>query len=320
MPGRRTVIKMFGFAPAALAAAGGSPELVTLPLSLGGLPVPVFENGFLGILDTGRTTVRRLDMAGQLAGPLRVSIPGAASWMVMGMGLSRNGAVAAYAGAKDSSGRLASLLVLAGFNTSEQKIIQLGDFGIGKLAFLPGGEMVCLGREIDPNFKEVPGHEVLRFYSPEGVLLRKALKVEALRTDPKERHPLNWLMRVNARSIALLDPKGQRYCEVDHAGQLARSCEPLPPFETPARISGFALAGNGDRIISAETGEPGGGRSSFRGKTVLYRFTDAGRSTVDLSFLPEWVRGTMVLGTYTGRLVLMPDPSTHLVICPREIG
>lgn len=323
-PNRRTLIKLLASAPASV-FAGGTSQLVSLPIPIGDGPVPVFENGFVGIIDANRRTIHRLDMAGRLAGPLYVTVPGADSWMVMTAGISRAGVFAAGVGAKDSAGRLASLLVLANPGAADARIIQLGGFGVGKVAFLPGGEIVCLGREVDQNFSEVPGHEVLRFYSPDGVLLRKALPVETLRPVRKDKHPLNWLMRVNGRTIGLLDGEGFRYSEVDHSGEVMRPPGPLPAFAGPVVISGFALADNGDRIVSVQVGEPVGERLNFGRRTALYRFagapnTAATRTLIEPSFLPEWVRGTMVLGLDGDRLVLLPNPATHLLVCPPGIG
>jgi hypothetical protein len=322
---RRNAVRLLMFAPNTL--AGEIPctaKIVGLPLNLGNLSIPVFQNGFLGVIESDRTTIKLVDLSGRLISTTRIEVPGASVAFIVTLAISQMGGIVAAVSAKDDAGRLASLLVFINPGGAINRIVRLDRFGVGGIDFLSDGTILCVGREYDDEFKEVPGHEILRFYSSVGSFLRKALRVDLLRPERKAAHPLNWLMRVNQSRIALVDKAGLRYCELDHSGAILRLPEAIPAFEGTVRLNGFALTNDGDRVVSVEAGEAINKAVSFGRTTSVYRFGGPvnsihRRTKLDESTSPEWVRGSMVLGADRTNLVLMLFPPQAIAIYPQTI-
>jgi hypothetical protein len=290
-----------------------TPAEIRIPISLAGRPMPVFQNGFLGSIDSDRRTIHVVDREGRLAGSCYITVPDSSVSLVYGVAISPQKTIVALASAKDDSGRIVSLLVYADFSGKMIRAVRTTPFAAGRNAvFFPDGRLLCIGREYDSQFEDVDGHSILRIYSESGILLNKALKVDMLRPNKRELHPLNWLTALGRDRLGLLDKENLRYTEVFFNGSIARPLTALG-ISSPFQVNGMALLANGDRLVSVQK----------EGVLALYRIADGADGqpvprAVSSPKPPEGTKGFMVLGAANGQVALLAMPD-RLVLSPETI-
>ncbi|MFN0169522.1 MAG: hypothetical protein ACKV22_24130 [Bryobacteraceae bacterium] len=235
--------------PREAAAAASFAVEFQLPFPVGGMPPPTFENGFVTVLDSTMTLVFLVDLEGRLVSNFSPRIPGAAVERISHVAVSRAGKLVLAMSAKDGSGRYSFFLGMADLSGQLSKLVQLHPYAVARPLFLPDGRLFCLGKEYDSHFTSVPGHQVLRFYSPEGVLLNKALNVDSFGSAAS--HPVTWKPALGSDRVGLLDSEYLRYCEIDFAGKIVRPVSKLGVAEH-TMVTGLVLLPNGDRLATLD--------------------------------------------------------------------
>jgi hypothetical protein len=287
----------------------GDTELlpVSLPMSLGGLLLPVFHNGFLTVIESDHRTVKAINRDGTLISTVRISLPGTAKLLVYAATATSRAGIVAAASVTDTEGRVASLLVFTSPDGKLERVVRTTPFAAAQVAFLADGRLLCVGREHDTEYKEVAGHSILRFYSHEGTLLSKSLAVDSLRAQPRDLHPMSWLLRLGTDRIGLMDRKTFQYIEVDGSGSVVR---PLGPVGSSpgVTVNGLAILPNGDRLLSTT------GSESYGVERVRYS-NGSQISTKALSSikLPQGIRGLGILGTLGSEVAALTIPTKQLV-------
>ncbi|MBI3679543.1 MAG: hypothetical protein HY235_04025 [Acidobacteria bacterium] len=314
---RRLLLQTIGISPLVVCEGlrGEVPREVRLPVDLSGRPVPVFHNGFLAAIDSDHLTVHVINAGGNLVMSCRVAVPGASVTSVHAVSVSPQKTIVAAAAAKDSEGRYAALLAFFDFRGNLIRFVRTTPFGVGRPVFLPDGRLLCLGREHDDQYEDVEGHNILRFYSADGVLESKALNVNLLRPNRKELHPLNWMLAVGKNRVGALDRDNLRYTEFDLGGAIVRPLSRLG-IDPPAQVTGIALLSNGDRLVSTQHD---GGRSFG-----LYKLTDSGNNqvvprAVTGIALPDGVKGFQVLGVDNADVVFLSVPVDRMLFARQPL-
>ena len=313
---RRDAIFGIVSAPIAVRALLGESPLRSfpMPLSMSGGPLTTFQNGFLPVIDSD-LTVQVVDATGNVVGSTRVTVPGAAVSRVYAAAVSRDRVIIAGAAAKDPEGRIASLLVFSDFKGNIIRVTRTTPFAASKFIYLHDGTLLCLGREHDDQFEEVPGHKILRFYSSDGKLTSQALNVDLLVPQGRRLHPLNWDLVPGPDRIGLLDRVNLRYVEVDYKGAIVRPLGSLG-IEAPTRVTGIALLSNGDRLVSTDQA----GHSPLG----LYRLKDSSngqvtKTSADEFKVPDGSKGLMVIGVWQTDVVFLTMPIDRIVFAPQAV-
>jgi hypothetical protein len=304
---------------------GGAVTKVLLPTDTSGRIKQLFQNGFLPIVERDLRSVTVIDTAGNLVASFQLAIPDAAVIGVGAVAVSSQKTIVAAVSAKAADGRFASLLVFTDLSGKLIRIVRTTPFAAGRLVFLPDGGLLGVGREYDDRyglFEDVEGHNVLRFYSPIGVLQGKALNVDLLRPNKRDLHPLDWFVAPGIDRIGMLDRENLRYVEIDYSGAVIRPLAPLG-VDRPARVNGVAVLSNGDRLVSVEYPvKPGDPPSAA---FVLYQLRDTPNGQVTRRVVreitpPEGFMGLSVLGVHQGNLVLSTTPVGALVLAPQPLA
>lgn len=305
---------------AAAAVASQVSAEIPLPLSLGGGPLPVFQNGFLVVLDSGLTSVSLVDMRGGIASTFSPRLPDAAVQRVVSVAVSKEKQLAVALAGKDNTGRFSFFLAMANLTGQVTKVVQMPAFALGSALFLPDGRLFCLGREFDasdPRFPEVPGHQVARFFTSDGVLAGKALPVREI-TTPASSHPVNWVPVPGTGKIGLLDRENRLYSEIDTAGKIIRPLSKLG-VEEPALVTGIVLLPNGDRLVTLDIPRTANGRLHYGSQCGVVQISDAAggglsvRTRSDL--LPDGpASSVLAVGSHEGKPVFLARQPDRLLI------
>ena len=288
-----------------------------LSINLSGRSTSVFQNGFLPLRDVGAPNITLLDVDGQLAASFTLIIPDAAVTIVRDATVSSEKTIVAAVGAKSQSGQLASLLVFTDLNGTPKRIVQTNPFVATQVRFLPDGSLLCVGREHDEQFDDVPGHSVLRFYSAAGVLQGKALNEMCYGPTERDTHPLDWQLTLANDRAALLDKTTLRYVEFNHTGTIVRTLGPLGIDSSMSTLGGLAILANGDRLIAV-----------YKTDEVARRFSlcqlkddrdHVSVRTVTEIQPPRGSKGLLVAGVYKDSVVLLTTPAGGMLVAPQTL-
>ena len=323
---RRFVLRTLGAVATVFnqVVAGPSRRKVLVPIDTGGRVTHLLQNGFLPIVERDLRSVSVIDTAGNLVASFQLAIPDASVSGIGAVAVSSQRTIVAAALAKAADGRFASLLVFTDFSGTLIRIVRTTPFAAGHVVFLPDGRLLCVGREYDDRyglFEDVEGHNVLRFYSPDGVLQGKALNVDLLRPNKRDLHPLNWFVAPGKDRLGMLDAEKLHYVEFDHSGAIIRPLAPLG-VDRPARVNGVTLLSNGDRLVSVEY--PIIPDAPPSAAFVLYQLRDTPNGQVTRRAVkeiapPEGFLGLRVLGVHQGDLVLSTSPVGALLLAPQPL-
>ncbi len=269
------------------------------------------------VSDADRRTITILDARGHVVASFRLSLPDAAVLGVFHLAVSADRTLVAAVEARASDGRYANLLVFSDLQGAIKRIVRTNPFGAVHPVFLPDGRLVCVGREIDEQLNEIGGYHVLRFYSPEGVLLGKAAPIGLLRPTRRDPEPIEWDVVAGDGRIGMLDRDNLRFVELDGRGRIVRPLAPLG-FERPARAMGLALLSGGRVLIAVS--HPDAARSKDRYQLYLLRPSGAAfeRQAVTEITPPAGYEGFFVAGACHGELVLLTTPVGAMVFVPES--
>lgn len=297
---------------------GGAWEEALVSVSLGGRHLCSFQNGHLLVRDADRQTVTIVDSRGGVVGSFRLTIPEAVVIGVFHLAISGDRTLVAAVEAKALDGRYANLLVWSDLAGTVKRIVRTNPFAVVRPLFLSDGRLLCVGREISEQFDEIEGYRVLRFYSPEGVLLGKAAPIDLLRPTRRDPEPMEWDVVAGYGRIGMLDRANLRYVEFDDRGNLLRPLTGVG-FDRPAGTTGFALLSGDRSLIGIEHREAGQLKDRFR--LYLVRWSPAGLNRQPLTQIapPEGAFGFSVLGAHQGKVVLMTTPGQKMVFVPESV-
>lgn len=305
-----------------LLANGGVPEAgvwreAVVSASLAGRHLCPFQNGYLPVCDADRQTITILDSRGNLVSSFRPSLPEAVLIGVFHLAISADRTLVAAVEAKGPDGRYANLLVFCDLQGKIRRIVRTNPFAAVRPLFLSDGRLVCVGREIDEQFDEIEGYHVLRFYSPEGVLLAKQVPIDLLRPTRRDPEPMEWDLAVGDGRIAMLDRDRLRYAEFDERGNVVRPLTSLG-FDPPVGGTGLALLPGGRCLIGIEHRKA----SEMKGRFQLYllRWSAAGveRRLLGQIAPPEGTFGFYVLGVHEDKVVLLATPGNRMIFVPES--
>jgi hypothetical protein len=272
----------------------------------------------LPLRDADRRTITIVDSRGSVVSSFRLSVPEAVVTGVFHLAISADRTLVAAVEAKGPEGRYASLLVFSDLEGKIQRIVRTNPFAAVRPLFLSEGRLLCVGREIDEQFNEIEGYHVLRFYSPQGVLLSRAVPIDLLRPTRRDPEPMEWDVAAGDGRIAMFDRDRLRYVEFDEQGNILRPLAPLG-FDPPAGALGLALLSGGRCLIGIEQRNAGELKDRFT--LLLLRWGAAGlqRRLVRQIAPPEGAFGFSVLGVHEGKVVLMTTPGDTMVFVPESV-
>lgn len=298
--------------------AAGLWQPVFISTRLGGRHLCPFQNGYLPLRDADRQTLTIVDVGGNIVASFRISLPDAVVLGVFHLAISPDRTLVAAVEAKAADGRYANLLIFSDLQGTIKRIVRTNPFAVVHPLFLPDGRLVCVGREIDEQLNEIQGYHVLRFYSPEGVLLSKAVPIDLLRPTRRDPEPMEWDLAGGDGRIAMLDRDNLWYVELDDRGNIVRPLAPLG-FDRPARTMGIALLSGGRRLIGIS--HPDAARIEDRFKLYLLRPNGAGfdKRLVTEVRPPEGASGFSVAGIHQDQVVLLATPVDAMVFVPQAI-
>lgn len=316
MTRRSLLLRAFG---PVLTARGGMgagvwPEAV-VSVSLGGRHLCPFQNGYLPVCDADRQTITILDSRGNLVSSFRPSLPEAVLIGVFHLAISADRKLVAAVEAKGPDGRYANLLVFCDLQGKIRRIVRTNPFAAVRPLFLSDGRLVCVGREIDEQFDEIKGYHVLRFYSPEGVLLAEQVPIDLLRPTRRDPEPMEWDLAVGDGRIAVLDRDRLRYAEFDERGNVVRPLTSLG-FDPPVGGTGLALLPGGRCLIGIEHRRAGEMKDRFALYLLRWGASGLERRLLRRIVPPEGTFGFYVLGAHEEKVVLLATPGNGMIFVP----
>ena len=279
---------------------------VRLPIALGGKPVTRFQNGVFPIVEADLVTLSAVDKTGHILFSATVSVPDARTTAIRSVAVSPGGKLAVAFSAISPDGRPAPGLVFLDKNGAVTSLARTSPFHIASIVFADEGKLAALGRSADDQWKEIPGHRVLRYYDAKGAFLSEALPVESARINGSHPAPGGELMARPA-GVAILHREQRVLVEVDGDGK-----GPMHSWDIsltlPARseFAGFSYGRSGRRTLAVMTGD----QSAFFDLSVAGGKLEARPLAIQL---PPGVHAVSLLGTDGDRLALLSGGSVFFV-------
>lgn len=174
--------------PAAELQSTGKARPVTRDLAL--QPVARYQAGSLFSRDSSLSILWLEDVVeGSTVFEKALTLPDSYRVMISGVAVSFDGTIAAAASATDRHGRASSAIAWLNGDGSLIRVVRTTPFGAHEVSFTADGSLWASGMEtkLDPVRKETPVHDVLRRYSPDGMLAGTYLPRLSLSTE--WRHP-----------------------------------------------------------------------------------------------------------------------------------
>lgn len=140
-----------------------------------------------------------------------LTLPDSFRVTIADVAVSFDGRVAASASATDREGRLSTFIAWLRPDGSLLRLVRTTPFGAGKISFTADGSLWASGIVKDETLRdEVPVHDVLRRYGPDGVLLGTFLPRSAISSE--RRHPSHDGLLVTSRErIAFVSQSARKW-------------------------------------------------------------------------------------------------------------
>jgi hypothetical protein len=185
-----------------------------------GKPLARYENGFFVACDPDDPSVSSFDGSGRPVVQLKLTLPGVYRFQPREAAVSGDGTIAVAGSAYDSDARSVSAIVWVGRDGKLTRVVRTSPFAAFHVEFAGDGSLWTVGRVIDANFKEVPGHDTVGQYDKEGKLTRSLVSLDTfLPHRPHNWHPaMGSLLVVGEDRIGFLSPAAREYIEISLSG------------------------------------------------------------------------------------------------------
>jgi len=214
----KKLIFALSFAAASAATFTATQHSVSLAYSPYGKPLVRYENGFFVAYDPADPSVSSFDDSGQPVVQLKLTLPEVYRFRPSDAAVAGDGTIA-VTGSAYSDGRLVSVIVWVGRDGKIARVIRTSPFAVFHVEFAGDGSLWTVGRVIDANFKEVPGHDTVRQYDKEGKLTRSLVSLDTFQPRPRNRHPaMGSLLVAGEDRIGFLSPAAREYIEISLSG------------------------------------------------------------------------------------------------------
>ena len=256
-------------------SAGGSASGLTsgdkklyVPFDFSGYSPSKWQNGFLVAteVETGTVVVHGPD--GNLKVRAKVSLPNART-VVYSASISPDGKLIASGTSFRADGQVAPFLAWINDKGSVEQLVRPADFGAIAVCFAPDGSFWALGRSVDSAFREIPGHAILRRFSPKGELLQTALSIDSFpnRKD-KDQHPATMsYLTATPGGVALYSGVADEYIEISESSGEVRRWPGVQRLAEKVLVTGVAVTSSGATYLSTQESSQTKGDPS----TVVYR-------------------------------------------------
>jgi WD40 repeat protein len=270
-----------------------------------GQPVPRYKGGFVVAYDLDHVTVRAFDRAGALVATGKLTLPGAVKVMVRDVAVAPGGDFVMTATAQDGSGRTASVIAWMDHGGSLLRVVRTSPFAPFQICFANDGTLWAVGRVHDDSFNDVPGHDIIRLYDPEGRMLKSLLPSDSF--TPVRWHPAHDSFLVSGKDrMGFYSINAAEWVEMSLSGELLGRWKtaPLPEGTT---LVGAGLTSSADVYLSGFQFSKGtsGGSTERIPSSVLFRL-DKSRgelAPVDATPLMGVWKDTVLLGAEEQQLV-----------------
>jgi hypothetical protein len=301
----RSIQLLFWAATGMLAGQLGTPNnTVTVLRNFNGQPVPKWERGHVLSIDLAQPVVYAHDRTGREEFHTTISIPGSSRVMIRDVAASANGGFAVGATAVSPDGAVAALLVLLDSGGHISKVIRTSPVAIKCLRYADNGTLWAVVREFDDQFRELPDHDMLRWYDPSGTLLGHVVNRQSISKDKHEPAPQPFLTTSPDR-IGFYADRANIWTEVSLQGKVLGQWQfPVSTQEFSVRIAGVLLTPLDNVLVNAvysyKDGHKIDGLYSFSRKTGSFTQVD----TAPVSNLP-----VSLFGIDGGSLVFRQSPN-----------
>lgn len=240
---------------------------VSVPHDFAGQPIPRYEGGLLVAWNSDGSNVRAFDEIGAQVAAFRVSLPEATVLRVGDVAVTSSGQLILAVSAKNPEGQLASVLVWVDKSGKLLRAVRTSPFAAFQITSSADGCLWAAGRVYDAEFKEVPGHDILRKYDGEGRLVKSLLPRDSFRAS--HWHPArDSVLVAGVDRVGFYSMNASEWIEVRFSGEVSgRWHEAKLPADTI--LMGGALTAAGEAYLSTyhtvdELGQQAAGTTLFR--------------------------------------------------------
>jgi len=242
--------------------------------------LPKWDRGHILSFDFPSAVVYSYDRAGREEFQTAISVPSAARIMIRDIAASPNGDFAIAATAVADDGAVAGVLVLLDHGGSISKIIRTSPVALKRLLYADDGILWAVSREFDANFKELPSHDLLRWYDRDGILLGHAVDRQSVSREKAEPAPAP-LLAVSRDRIGFYADRANVWTEVSSQGQIIGQWRfPAATKDYKIRVVEIKLTAQNDVLVDAiysyVDGRKSHGLYSFNRDTGTLRQLDTG--------------------------------------------
>jgi hypothetical protein len=240
-----------------------------VPFNFSGFTPAKWQNGFLVAteVETGTVVVHGRD--GNLKVRAKVSLPKART-VLYSASMSREGKLIASGTSFSEDGKVAPFIAFISDKGNIEQLVRPENFGAIAVCFAPDGSFWALGRSVASTFQEIPGHAILRRYSPKGELLQAALSIDSFPNHRKDKDPHPATMSHLAATpsgVALYSGIADEYIEVSESTGEVRRWPGVQRRAEKVLVTGVAVTSSGVTYLSTQESN----RAQGDADTVVYR-------------------------------------------------
>lgn len=224
---------------------------VSIARSFGDKPIPKWENGFLVAFDSDQVpaTVTAYGRTGRPVTEASIYLPELHGLVLKGTAASPMGVLAVTGSAWTADGRAAAFIAWINPTGAVDRVVRTAPFGAFKLCFSQDETLWAVGRELNPDHRGEPPHDVLRHYDREGRLLQSLLpKASFPRYD--DRHPGEMaVLAASGNRVGLYSARAREWIEVSVFGSILGRWKGVDTG-SPLATRGVAFTSDGSVYLS----------------------------------------------------------------------
>jgi len=289
-------------APTALERFGLPVGQAVIQRGFGNKPAPKWENGLLLAYeyDFPPPKVFAFDRTGRIVTEAAIRLPDASRVVLHGIAAGPGRVLAVSGSAFTDDGRAAAFIAWIGAEGAVERIVRTSPFAAIRLCFTDDGILWAAGREVTPDFRREPPHDVIRRYDQRGYQIQSLLPSESFaRYDSRHPAVLGFLVASKDR-VGFYSQCAREWVEISLTGTILGRWKGVPGGPA-VLVDGVAMTRSGSVFVSA-------GRRGVNGRVAEYFRLDRDSGSwlpVDGSAITQaGARYVTIVGSDGGRLVM----------------